>query len=360
MNGNCEKCGHRKGMINKKKGVRIPGGSGKCTRPGGLCVPSPIGAPGIGGVKITWKPKRKKKVRSADVMMKLTGIYPNPEQPRKSFPQKELDELAANIKTYGLLEPIVVVKRELGCMIVAGERRWRACQLAGLEAVPVRIIEADAKRIAALALLENVFRQDLNILEEARGFQALITDHGMTAEEIATQMGFKQPWRVQERLNLLRLDPAYQDCVVKNILTPSQAQELSRLPLEGQRVLFNMIRDGKADTYNKLRSLANAILYREEQVSFLLPPDPRQAEVKSKYDRMLDGVLRLISGSFSSQELGILQSVLDSSLTANIEKIDLVMGYLQKIKKALLQAESTREVTVPVAEKTLDFQLASC
>ena len=167
-------------------------------------------------------------------------------------------------------------------------------------------------------------------------------------------MGFKQPWRVQERLNLLKLDPLYQDLVVKNILTPSQAQEMSRLSLEGQRIPFNMIRDGKADTYNKLRSLASAILYKEEQVSFLPPSDPRQAEVKNKYDRMLDGVLRLISGSFSQEDLGILQSVLDSSLASNIEKIDLFLGNLQKIKRALLQAESHLQVGATSASLVAD------
>jgi ParB family chromosome partitioning protein len=277
---------------------------------------------------------------------KLTELYANPNQPRKHFDQAKLQELAESIKEQGLLEPIVVVKRDDGFMIVAGERRFRASQLAGLEKVPVRVIKADDRKIAELALLENLQRVDLNLIEEAMGYKELM-DLGMTIEEVAAKMGFKQSWRVQERLNLLKLDSLYQDCLVKNIITPSQAQELSRLPTDGQHYLFAKIKEGKADTYSKLRSMANAILYKcenQEQATFFSPPTQEELEVKGTYDRMIESLYSMVSKSFSTKDLKILRSVLDSNLSVNIERIDLIIEQLRKIRNAMLQAESTANV----------------
>ena len=99
----------------------------------------------------------------------LNRIYPNPDQPRKIFDEAKLQELALSIKEHGLIEPLVVVHRSLDdkeFMIVAGERRWRACQLAGLTTVPVRRLEADDNQIAEMALIENIQREDLKPLEE--------------------------------------------------------------------------------------------------------------------------------------------------------------------------------------------------
>ena len=139
--------------------------------------------------------------------MKHERIYPNPGQPRKFFDKSKLEELAQSIKENGLMEPIIVVPRGERYMIIAGERRWRACKLAGLEDVPVRILEADEQTVAELSLLENLQREDLSIVEEAQAYQGLI-EMGLTQEEIARKMGIKQAWRIQERLNLLKLTDA--------------------------------------------------------------------------------------------------------------------------------------------------------
>jgi ParB/RepB/Spo0J family partition protein len=280
--------------------------------------------------------------------MKLKDIYANPDQPRKHFDRSKLQELADSIKAQGLLEPIVVAKRKDGYMIVAGERRYRASTLAGLKKVPVRVIEADDRKIAELALLENLQREDLNLIEEAMGYKQLIA-LGMTLEEVAQKMGFKQTWRVQERLNLLKLDTVYQDCLIKNLITPSQAQELSRLPSDGQSYLFRKIKEGKAESYVKLRSMANAILYKcenqeQEQAAFFEPASEEELDIKSTYDRMIERLYATVSGSFSDKDLKVLRSVLNSNLSVNIERIDLIMDQLRKIRNAMVQAESTADV----------------
>lgn len=276
----------------------------------------------------------------------LDKIFPNPNQPRTQFDQAKLQELSDSIKEHGLMEPIILVRRKGGYMIVAGERRFRACQMAGLKKTHARVIKANKRKVAELALLENLQREDLNLIEEANAYSQLI-EMGLTMKQVAQKMGFKQTWRIQERLNILKLDPLYQECMIKNIITPSQAQELSRLSLEGQQVLFKMIKDGRANTYNKLRALANTILFKEqygEQTTLVNEPTKTEIKIKNKYDRMVDRLLQFITRSFSLDDLTVLKSVISSSVSLNIEKIDLIVEHLQKIKKAMIQAETTQEI----------------
>lgn len=278
--------------------------------------------------------------------IKINKIFPNPNQPRKQFDPLKLQELSNSIKENGLMEPIILVRRRDAYMIVAGERRFRACQMVGLKNIPAHIIKANKRKIAELALLENLQREDLNIIEEANGYMQLM-EMGMTTKQVAKKMGFKQTWRIQERLNILKLDPLYQECTIKNIITPSQAQELSRLSIEGQQVLFKMIKEGKANPYDKLRSLASAILFKEqngEQSTFLNEPTKAEIKIKNKYDLMLERLLKFITCSFSTEDLLILKSVVSSSISLNIEKIDMIITHLQKIKKAMIQAETKQEV----------------
>lgn len=281
--------------------------------------------------------------RPAMETMKLSLIFPNPNQPRKHFNPGKLEELAQSISASGLMEPLIVVRREDRYMIIAGERRWRACNMAGVEEVPVRILDADDRKIAELSLLENLQREDLNVIEEAMAYQGLI-DMGITMEEVAAKMGIKQSWRIQERLNLLKLDRVFQDYTVKGILSPSQAQELSRLPKSQQGIVFDKIASGKANSYNKLRSLVNAMLYVVEQTSFLPEPTEEEKKMNSKYDVMIERLATFINRSFNRDDLSVLASILTPKARINIERIDSIILNLNKIKKALLQADSTREV----------------
>ncbi len=273
----------------------------------------------------------------------LEQIYPNPDQPRKHFRQDKLEELAQSISICGLMEPLILVPRGDRYMSIAGERRWRACRIAGLKEVPVRILEADDQKVAELSLLENLQREDLNIIEEAKAYQGLI-DMGLTQEEISMKMGIKQSWRIQERLNLLKLHKIYQDCVVMGILTPSQAQEMSRVPVERQKFVFDCIKSGKADTYNKLRSLVNALVMAENQTSFLPEPTEKEKAVVNKYDRMSERLTNFLNQSLNREDLSVLSKVLARPTGVNIERIDLIIDHLNRIKKALQEADSRKEI----------------
>lgn len=280
--------------------------------------------------------------------LKIEQIYPNPNQPRKHFDQAKLEELAQSIKESGLMEPLVVVKRDKGYMIIAGERRWRACQIAGVKAAPVRVLKADDQKVAELSLLENLQREDLSIVEEANAYQGLI-DMGLSQEEIARKMGINQKWRIQERLNILKLSPVFQEYTQRGILSPSQAQEMSRLPKEMQGILFDKISKGGVPTYNKLRSMVNAMLFVQEQSSFLAEPSAEEKQIHSKYTRMLDATIELVKKSFNKDDLSVLPFVLQGATRENIEKIDEIMFYLNKLKRAMTQSESNREVVEQAA-----------
>jgi uncharacterized protein (DUF2267 family) len=166
---------------------------------------------------------------------------------------------------------------------------------------------------------------------------------GLSHEEIARKMGIKQVWRIQERLNILKLTRVFQDYTLKGILSPSQAQELSRLPKDMQGIVFDKISSGKADTYNKLRALVNAMLFVQEQESFLPEPTPEERKINTKYDRMIESIINFINQSFNRDDLSVLSAVLSPAAAQNIDRIDLIILHLNKIKRALLQSDSTRE-----------------
>ena len=151
-------------------------------------------------------------------------VEPNPNQPRQDFDEEELQNLADSIAEHGVVQPLTV--RELGSgyyQIIAGERRWRAARLAGLSQIPAVIIEADDKKTMELALIENLQRQDLNPVEEAMGYQALMTDYGMTQEETAKRVGKSRP-AVANALRLMNLCPQVLDMVRSGKLSAGHAR----------------------------------------------------------------------------------------------------------------------------------------
>lgn len=135
----------------------------------------------------------------------LHRIEPNPDQPRKDFDEELLQELSESISTHGLIQPLTVREMDPGYFqIIAGERRWRACRMAGLSEVPVVIMEADDRKAMELALIENLQRSDLNCVEEALGYQVLVEDFGLTQEECSAQVG-KSRSAVANAMRLLNL-----------------------------------------------------------------------------------------------------------------------------------------------------------
>ena len=167
-------------------------------------------------------------VRGAIVNLKINDISPNAEQPRKSFDQDKLGELAASIKENGIIQPIIVCRGPQGYRIVAGERRWRAARMAGLPVVPAIIRELTDVQVLQQALIENIQRQDLNPLEEAAALDRLIKEHGMTQEKLAAVVGRSRP-AITNTLRLLHLPEEIQVMVREERLSAGHARALLSL-----------------------------------------------------------------------------------------------------------------------------------
>jgi len=162
-------------------------------------------------------------------VLPISRVEPRAEQPRKEFEPEALEALADSIREYGLIQPITVRALDKGYyQIVAGERRWRAARMAGLREVPVRILEADDRLTAEMALVENLQREDLNPLEEARGYRQLMADYELTQGEVAKRVQ-KSRSAVANSLRLLGLSAPVLDMVEKGILSAGHARAL--LPL---------------------------------------------------------------------------------------------------------------------------------
>ena len=159
-------------------------------------------------------------------LLPLQKVEPNPLQPRKNFDPDELQALADSIAMHGVIQPLTVRQLPSGFyQIIAGERRWRAARMAGLSEIPVVVIEADDKKAMELALIENLQRADLNPIEEAQGYQQLMTDYGMTQELAAERVGKSRP-AVANALRLLSLCPAVLELVEQGRLSAGHARAL--------------------------------------------------------------------------------------------------------------------------------------
>ena len=169
---------------------------------------------------------------SAYQILPIYKVEPNPDQPRRDFDEEDLQALADSISVHGVIQPLTVRQMPTGYyQIIAGERRWRAARLANLSEIPVVIVEADDKKAMELALIENLQRQDLNPVEEALGYQALIEEYGLTQEEAAGRVGKSRP-AVANALRLLGLSPAVLEKLKNGELSAGHARAILTLKTE--------------------------------------------------------------------------------------------------------------------------------
>ena len=228
----------------------------------------------------------------------IAKVEPREAQPRKNFDEEALQALADSIAQYGLIQPIVARKLDSGYyQIIAGERRWRASRMAGLDEVPVRVITADDRRTAELALVENLQREDLNPIEEAKGYKTLMEDYGLTQEETAKSVGRSRP-AVANSLRLLSLSPRVMDLVEKKELSAGHARAL--LPLSSEKLQW----DAAQEVLKKSLSVR-----RTEQLAARLSRDPAPgkpadplavnyaAEVAEELSKLLGRKVRLVEGA---------------------------------------------------------------
>ena len=157
--------------------------------------------------------------------IKIIEIEPNKDQPRKNFPTESIEELAKSIEKYGVIQPIIVAKKDGYYEIIAGERRWRASKKAGLKEIPCIVRENDEKTNKEIALIENIQREDLNPIDKARGFRKLLDDYGMTQQELADKIGLNRS-TVANTLRLLNLDERVMKLAIEGKLTEGHCRSL--------------------------------------------------------------------------------------------------------------------------------------
>ncbi|MCI8865178.1 MAG: ParB/RepB/Spo0J family partition protein [Lachnospiraceae bacterium] len=162
---------------------------------------------------------------SGEIVIKISKIEPNQEQPRKDFKEEQLQELAESIKQYGILQPLLVQKKQDYYEIIAGERRWRAAKLAGLKEVPVVIREYSQQQAVEISLIENVQREDLNPIEEALAYQRLMQEFHLKQEEIAERVS-KNRTTITNSMRLLNLVPEVQQMLIDGLISSGHARTL--------------------------------------------------------------------------------------------------------------------------------------
>src|SRR5436853_4516528 len=183
---------------------------------------------GLGALIPGGSPSERKGVMN----LGIEEIRPNKAQPRRHFDDAHIEELADSIRSKGVLLPLIVRRIAEGYVLVAGERRWRAAQRAGLRELPVMVREVSEKEAFELALIENIQREDLNPVEEAEAYKRLIEEHGLTQEELATRVG-KDRSTVANALRLLRLPDPIKEAIVAGQLSMGHARALLAIPEEG-------------------------------------------------------------------------------------------------------------------------------
>jgi ParB family chromosome partitioning protein len=222
----------------------------------------------------------------------VTQIRPNPRQPRVHFDEAALQELAASIRIHGIIQPLIVTQdsgQPDRYYVVAGERRWRAAQLAELTSVPVLVREASPSQQVEWALIENVQRADLNPLEEATAYQTLIDEFGLTQDEVAERVGKSRP-AIGNAVRLLDLPLPYQAAIVQGEISAGHARALLRLrehPALMERALATVV--GQQLNVRQTETLVAQWLAAEPTAAPAAPPppDPQVAAIEHRFRSVL-------------------------------------------------------------------------
>lgn len=218
----------------------------------------------------------------------ITAISPNPDQPRTVISQDAIDELADSIGKVGVLQPIIVRPFSDGYQIIAGERRWRAAKVAGLERVPVRVMTTTEVESLELAMIENLQRQDLNAMEEARGYRRLLNDHQLTQAELASKVS-KSRSAVANALRLLDLPEEVQDLLSEDKLTAGHARAVLSIPDEDRRLRLahKIVEDGLS--VREAETLARLFAAGQNADHSQRPVSPKSYKIVARKMRRLLG-----------------------------------------------------------------------
>lgn len=170
-------------------------------------------------------PEETSSEKNGQVMIAVSSIYSNSKQPRQYFDNEKISELAESIKQHGVIQPIIVNKEEDKYIIIAGERRWRAAKLIGLKEIPSIVMNLSDKDILEISLIENIQRQDLNAIEEAKAYKRLLTEFKIVQEELSDRIG-KSRTAISNTLRLLNLDEKVQNFIIEGILSEGHGRAI--------------------------------------------------------------------------------------------------------------------------------------
>jgi ParB family chromosome partitioning protein len=224
--------------------------------------------------------------------VRLDQIHNNPWQPRKVFDEEELASLSESIRTHGVLQPLVVRPKDGGFQLIAGERRLRAAKAAGLEAVPVRVVDFNDQQVLEAALVENIHRTDLNPIEKAHGFKEYLDRFHMTHEDLAKRLGLARP-TITNLVGLLDLPPTIQDYVRNKEISPAHAKILKGVGDPERQIALCKQVVNRGLSVHGLDALIQEQKQAEQQTASEEPHETRsQAVEKTAHVRGLEDELR--------------------------------------------------------------------
>ena len=247
--------------------------------------------------------KKEEKNVSRETLIKIQDIEPNSSQPRKKFDEDSLHELAESIKQYGILQPLLLQKKEKFYEIIAGERRWRAARLAGLQEVPAIVKEYSSQEIVEIALIENIQREDLNPIEEAAAYKRLISEFHLKQDELAEKVS-KSRTAITNSMRLLKLAKPVQEMLIDDIISSGHARTL--IPIEDkekQVMIANRILDEKLSV-RETEKLVKSLLEGKEKKKKENPKDENAIFYKNLEEKIKEVVGTKVSIQHKSKDKG--------------------------------------------------------
>ncbi|AFK85567.1 MULTISPECIES: ParB/RepB/Spo0J family partition protein [Thermoanaerobacterium] len=225
--------------------------------------------------------------------IKISDIEPNQFQPRKHFDDESLKELSDSIKEHGIIQPIIVRKNDFGYQIVAGERRWRAAKLAGLKEIPAIVKDFDDQKVMEIALIENLQREDLNPIDEAKAYKSLMEQFNLTQEEISKRVG-KSRSSIANSIRLLNLDDEVQNMLMEGKITTGHAKVILALQdAEKQNMIAKKIVDKNLnvrETENLIKEVTSSKKKKRKE------SDAYIKEIEDNFCRFFGTKVKIIHG----------------------------------------------------------------